>query len=273
MSKRKLFAICLTIVLMSSGCAESKSIGESSETSNTDVEIGTSGIFDAKGESKIESKDKEDSIVHLKSLEISEMSKVESKIVEESNIQVITSESAMISDQTKESEHTEESIVVSSEVVEHDISDTASYIEVSTAEMSDMCEQTNEDKMTETHEVAWEYSTIPNDQANVRYSPPPESSSNEKWVSEMDGAEDSEEEIQIWAITQCECVTCDGDIIEEGTYVRILENFDIDDEYCVIQWYDAEANISEHGLAMFEIWESDTYDIIAHKTTAGIITP
>ena len=60
--------------------------------------------------------------------------------------------------------------------------------------------------------------------------------------------------------------------VTEGTYVRVLWN-DLDDEYCVIQWYDSEENISEHGLQMFEIFESDTHEIIANKKTAGIITP
>lgn len=116
-----------------------------------------------------------------------------------------------------------------------------------------------------------EHSTIPKSEASIRYNPDT-SYDDEKWWYELDGEEESEEEIQIWAITQQECATCDGDIISSGTYVRVLWN-DLDDEYCVIQWYDSEANILDQGLHMFEIFESDTYDIIANKKTAGIIIP
>lgn len=272
MGKRKLFAICLTVALMASGCAETKSNGESSEIDNPDVTIEVSDIAESEEGSKVESKE-ESSVANLKLLEISEVSTVENEIVEESKMQVVISEPETIPDQLEESEQSDKYISVSSEVIEPNISDTVSYPEGSTKEILDVWEQINEEQISETHKEECEYSTIPNDQANIRYNPPPESSTTEKWASEMDGTEEAEDELQIWAITQCECITCDGDIIEEGTYVHILENVDIDDEYCVIQWYDAEANINEHGLAMFEIWESDVQEIVDKNKTAGIIRP
>lgn len=254
MKKGKLFAICLTIALMASGCAESKSIGESSEMSNSDVEIEISEF----AENKEESKEEESSIANLRLLEISEVSEAEHSVLEESEVQKI--EPKKIPNKEEEPKQSEETIFVSSEIIELEMSDTISNAEESIEEVSDVMAQ-----------VIEEQSTIPNDEAIIRYNPLT-STDDEKWWYEMDGTEESEEEIQIWAITQRECMTCDGDIIEEGTYVRVLWN-DLDDEYCVIQWYDSEENISEHGLQMFEIFESDTHEIIANKKTAGIIIP
>lgn len=132
-------------------------------------------------------------------------------------------------------------------------------------------EEISKEKIPETHEAKLERSTIPNDQVVIRYNPPT-SSDDEKWASEMNGTEDPEEEIQIWAITEQECVTCDGNVIAPDTYIHILWN-DIDDDYCVIQWYDSEANLLDQGLHMFEIFESDTHTIIANEKTAGIVMP
>lgn len=261
MGKRKLFAICLTIALMASGCGESKSIGESSETSNADVEIEVSEIT----ENNEEGKEEESSIANIKLLEILEVSEVGHSVFEESEVQSVPIEPKKISNKEEEPKQVEESVFVSSETIEQELSNAISNAEEAIEEVSEVVAQVSEEQISEIPESEREHSTIPNEEAIIRYNPPTS--------TDMDGTEESEEEIQIWAVTQCECVTCDGDIIEEGTYVRILCNADIDDEYCVIQWYDAEANISEHGLSMFEIWESDTYDIIAHKKTAGIIIP
>lgn len=267
MKKGKLFAICLTIALMASGCAESKSIGESSEMSNADVEIEISEL----AENKEESKEEASSIANLRLLEISEVSEVEHSVLEESEEQSVSSEPEKIPYKTEEPKQVEEIIFVSSERIELETSDTISNAEESIEEIPEVTEQTSEEQIPEIPESEREHSTIPNDEAIIRYNPLT-STDDEKWWYEMDGTEESEEEIQIWAITQCECMTCDGDIIEEGTYVRVLWN-DLDDEYCVIQWYDSEENISEHGLQMFEIFESDTHEIIANKKTAGIIIP
>ena len=249
MNKSKLFAICLTVALMASGCANTN-------TNSQSVESITSEVSDTSEKSQTsETEQAEESKESSVTLESSETVVVESK------------EDKPIVEKEKSVGQQKETMVIESSVeplaVSRETAETSGiYIEESIEHSSE--ESVILESSVETSVVSEEI--IENDDGIWHIIP-----ASEFEDSDFEDSEDAEEYPEIWGIVKEQCVTHEGYEIGKNVYVKIVFN-DLDDDYCIIQWYDDTAELDECYVDMFEIWKADTIPLIENGKTAGIIT-
>lgn len=267
MNKSKLFAICLTVTLMASGCANTNTNSQADSQGNeSSVESITSEVSDTSEESQTSETEKAEESKELSvTLESSETVVVESK---EDKPIVEKEKSVSQQKETMVIESSVEPLAVSRETAEMP---SEIYIEESTEQPSE--ESVILESSVETSVVSEEI--IENDDGiwNIISASEFEDSDFEdsEDAEEIEDESDDEEYPEIWGIVKEPCVTHEGYEIGKNVYVKIIFN-DLDDDYCLIQWYDDTAELDECYVDMFEIWKEDTIPLIENGKTAGIIT-
>lgn len=266
MNKSKLFAICLTVALMASGCANTNTNSQADSQGNeSSVGSITSEASDTSEESQTSETEKaEESKESSVTLESSETVVVESK------------EDKPIVEKEKSVGQQKETMVIESSVeplaVSRETAETSEiYIEESIEQSSE--ESVILESSVETSVVSEEI--IENDDGiwNIISASEFEDSDFEdsEDAEEIEDESDDEEYPEIWGIVKEPCVTHEGYEIGKNVYIKIIFN-DLDDDYCLIQWYDDTAELDECYVDMFEIWREDTIPLIENGKTAGIIT-
>lgn len=254
MKKSKLFAICLTAMLMASGCvgcANSKVTKESSTVQKASEIQPMSDMLQI-------SETNQSSAIQ-ESVDIS--MEIQEEITEEQSVLEQTS----VEHEMAESKQTE--VILQSESPES--SNDKVITDLPEIQEQKSSEQPVEEDVSESEMIA--------EESVVEYSNETESISEtnlENRVIENSDAESSNEsdEIEIWGIVKKTCTTLDGYNLYADSYVRVISN-NLDDDICTIQWYENTTDVEECYIQMFEILKADTLDIIINKCTNGIVTP
>jgi hypothetical protein len=262
MNKSKLFAICLTVALMASGCANTNTNSQADSQGNeSSVESIASEVSETSKESQTSETEKSKELsVTLESSETVVIESKENKPIVEKEKSVGQQKETMVIESSVEPlavsrETAETSEIYIEESIEH--SSEESVILESSVETSVVSEE-----IIENDDGIW----------HIISASEFEDSDFEDSEDEEETEDESEEKYpEIWGIVKKPCVTHEGYEIGKNAYVKIIFN-DLDDDYCLIQWYDDTAELDECYVDMFEIWKEDTIPLIENGKTAGIIT-
>lgn len=291
MKRNKLFAICLTAMLiMAGGCTNSKNQedvvskvqlsdvpqkSEVSETSKTSFQEETI-VIKPKFESSLTSKT--ESNIDESSIEISEdVSETEESVNESAEVSIEEPTHTDVS-----MEYVEENILT----VEHIVEETSfeEESEMPTFEESEISTEKSEQEhieqpsersvessieeqsIEETSSEETE-SSVESESENSELQIEPEESKPEESQSEV--SETSNSEIEVWAVTNRYCKTYDGYKLEPTTYLKVVEN---KDSFVIVQWYDGFTSIDKEYVIICDI-PVEYIPMVLQRKTAGVITP
>lgn len=284
MKRNKLFAICLTAMLiMAGGCTNSKNQedvvskvqlsdvpqkSEVSETSKTSFQEETI-VIKPKFESSLTSKTESD--IDESSIEISEdVSETEEESVNESA--EVSIEEPTHTDVSME--YVEGNILTVEHIVEETSFEEESEMSTEKSEQehieqpsersveSSIEEQSIEETSSEETE-----SSVESESENSELQIEPEESKPEESQSEV--SETSNSEIEVWAVTNRYCKTYDGYKLEPTTYLKVVEN---KDRFVIVQWYDGFTSIDKEYVIICDI-PVEYIPMVLQRKTAGVITP
>lgn len=283
MKRNKLFAICLTAMLiMAGGCTNSKNQedvvskvqlsdvpqkSEVSETSKTSFQEETI-VIKPKFESSLTSKTESD--IDESSIEISEdVSETEESVNESAEVSIEEPTHTDVS-----MEYVEENILTVEHIVEETSLEEESEISTEKFEPehieqpsersveSSIEEQSIEETSSEETE-----SSVESESESSELQIEPEESKPEESQSEV--SETSNSEIEVWAVTNRYCKTYDGYKLEPTTYLKVVEN---KDSFVIVQWYDGFTSIDKEYVIICDI-PVEYIPMVLQRKTAGVITP
>lgn len=283
MKRNKLFAICLTAMLiMAGGCTNSKNQedvvskvqlsdvpqkSEVSETSKTSFQEETI-VIKPKFESSLTSKT--ESNIDESSIEISEdVSETEESVNESAEVSIEEPTHTDVS-----MEYVEENILTVEHIVEETSFEEESEMSTEKSEQEHIeqpsersVESSIEEQSTEETSSEETESSVESESENSELQIEPEESKPEESQSEV--SETSNSEIEVWAVTNRYCKTYDGYKLEPTTYLKVVEN---KDRFVIVQWYDGFTSIDKEYVIICDI-PVEYIPMVLQRKTAGVITP
>lgn len=282
MKRNKLFAICLTAMLITAGgCTNSKNQedvvskvqlsdvpqkSEVSETSKTSFQEETI-VIKPKFESSLTSKT--ESNIDESSIEISEdVSETEESVNESAEVSIEEPTHTDVSmEYVEENILTVEHIVEETSFEESEISTDKSEQEHIEQPSERSVESSIEEQSIEETSSEETESSVESESENSELQIEPEESKPEESQSEV--SETSNSEIEVWAVTNRYCKTYDGYKLEPTTYLKVVEN---KDSFVIVQWYDGFTSIDKEYVIICDI-PVEYISMVLQRKTAGVITP
>lgn len=269
MRKRTLFAVCVAMLVMMTGCGNNtQPLGKGNDVDDMSNVFVTSDVSQT-------SKEKQAS---EPSIAVQTSTESISKIVEEQPVikQESVIEKSKAEQQVDKPVSSQVSMQVESSVESYNIYEQLEQHEISVEESSEisvdeLAEEFSEEIIEDSSEESEDVS-VNELSAEISYTYESEYNSE---IEESDFEdEDSEEELEdeeIWAITKHACTTYDGHELPASVYIKVVYN-ELDDEFCGIQWYDTTDRLDECHVEMFNVLTSDVPLILGTKKTVGVIT-